>query len=514
MRRKLKKTQERIEFGDFQTPSKLAREICSFLYSQGLRPQSVVEPTCGRGSFVLACLEMFGSAKQVIGIDINDDYLTDLRNRIPAFTRVRLELSNRDFFQIDWQSIFDKLPKPLLIVGNPPWVTSSQLGTLNGTNLPSKSNFQKYKGLDAVTGKSNFDISEWMLMRLCDWMQKHDAFLAMLCKTTVARKVLRYAWRNEFRIRDVSIHIIDTKRYFGASVEGCLLTCRTGDPPSVKQCPVYEGFSNNKKISVVGLLDAELVADLEKYRRWSFLDGIERYRWRSGVKHDCAKVMEFVVQQRRLRNGLGEFCDFEKDFLYPLFKGSDIVANRVAMPKRWVLVTQKDVYENTSLVKEQAPKTWQYLIRHRDRLDNRKSSVYKGRPPFSMFGIGEYAFCLWKVCICGLYKKFHFAVVGPYGDRPPMVDDTCYYIGCNSEEEALLIASLLNSEPAKEFLSSLVFWDSKRPITNEVLRRLDLIPLSQELGVSHALDQYVTRTLFDQQKTRPATADKEMIIGL
>jgi len=493
-----KKTQETIEFGDFQTPTSLAREICSFLYSDGLRPQSVVEPTCGRGSFVLACLETFDSAKKVIGIDINSEYLSDLRNRIPAFTPVRLELSNRDFFQIDWQSIFDKLPKPLLIIGNPPWVTNSQLGTLNSTNLPSKSNFQKYRGLDALTGKSNFDISEWILMHLCDWMQKHNAFLAMLCKTTVARKVLKYAWRNDFRIRDVSIHIIDTKRYFGASVEGCLLVCRTGDPGGVKQCPVYEGLSSNKKISVVGLLDDDLVADLDKYRRWSFLDGIERYKWRSGVKHDCAKIMEFVAQEGRFKNGLGEFCDLEKTLLYPFFKSSDVVHNHVAGPKRWVLITQKDVYEDTSFIKEQAPKTWHYLIRHRDRLDSRKSSVYKGRPGFSLFGIGEYAFRPWKVCISGLYKKLHFAVVGPYADRPPMVDDTCYYIPSKTEDEASLIANLLNSHAAKEFLSSLIFWDSKRPITNDVLRRIDLIVLAQELGMSETLGRYVNKTLFDQ----------------
>ena len=37
---------------------------------------------------------------------------------------------------------------------------------LASPNLPSKSNFQNRKGLDAVTGKANFDISEWMLIQL------------------------------------------------------------------------------------------------------------------------------------------------------------------------------------------------------------------------------------------------------------------------------------------------------------------------------------------------------------
>jgi len=39
------------------------------------------------------------------------------------------------------------------------------LGIWNSDNLPPKSNFQKRRGFEAVTGKSKFDISEWMLLQ-------------------------------------------------------------------------------------------------------------------------------------------------------------------------------------------------------------------------------------------------------------------------------------------------------------------------------------------------------------
>lgn len=501
MSKRTKLTKQCVEFGDFQTPSQLCREICNFLKSQGVRPQSVVEPNCGVGNFVLVCIETFDSTKRVLALDINGEHLQELGNKIVDPDRLQLEVRNMDFFKVDWANVFAGLPKPLLVIGNPPWVTNSQIGALNGTNLPMKCNLHGYNGLDALTGKSNFDISEWMLVRLCEHLQRYDGSLAMLCKTSVARKVLKYAWRNHLQLRDVSIHRIDAEHYFGVSVEACLLVCRTGQPHTAKQCPVYQGLSNKEKTSTVGIRDSELVADIEKYTKWSFLDGVERYKWRSGVKHDCAKVMELIPHSGKFMNGIGEFCDLEPDFMYPLFKSSDIAHNRVTEPKRWVLITQREIQEDTTLIEQQAPKTWDYLVRHSDCFDRRKSSVYMGRPPFSIFGIGEYTFSPWKVCISGLYKKIRFCVLGPHDGRPSMVDDTCYYVSCDTQDEAALIADLLNSKPAEEFLSSLIFWDSKRPITIDVLRRIDLLSLGGELGKSDALRRYLDNTLFDHIST-------------
>jgi hypothetical protein len=72
-----------------------------------------------------------------------------------------------------------------------------------------------------------------------------------------------------------------------------------------------------------------------------------------------------------------------------------------------------------------------------------------------------------------------------------MVDDTCYFIPCQSQEEAELLFELLASAAAKEFLNSLVFPDSKRPITAEVLRRLSFVKLARELGKLDELQQLV-----------------------
>ncbi len=99
-----------------------------------------------------------------------------------------------------------------------------------------------------------------------------------------------------------------------------------------------------------------------------------------------------------------------------------------------------------------------------------------------MFGVGDYAFAPWKVAISGFYKDLQFTVVGPHAGKPVVLDDTCYFVPCRSEEEARYVASLLNSVPAREFYSATIFWDAKRPVTIETLERLDLSALAIELG--------------------------------
>ena len=80
--------------------------------------------------------------------------------------------------------------------------------------MPIKSNFQKHGGLNAVTGKANFDISEWMLIRLLEAMNGRRGTLAMLCKSSTARKTLCYAWKNGMALERSAIYGIDADRPF------------------------------------------------------------------------------------------------------------------------------------------------------------------------------------------------------------------------------------------------------------------------------------------------------------
>ena len=69
------KTVTKTEFGDFQTPLPLAREICALLKREAVEAENVLEPTCGVGAFLLAAAEFFPVAR-LTGLEINADWLT------------------------------------------------------------------------------------------------------------------------------------------------------------------------------------------------------------------------------------------------------------------------------------------------------------------------------------------------------------------------------------------------------------------------------------------------------
>jgi hypothetical protein len=94
-----------------------------------------------------------------------------------------------------------------------------------------------------------------------------------------------------------------------------------------------------------------------------------------------------------------------------------------------------------------------------------------------MFGIGDYSFAPFKVAVSGLHKQPRFRLIHPAGGRPVMLDDTCYFIACDSARQAALVSALLNHRAAAEFFLSLIFVDSKRPVTKRLLGRIDLIEL-------------------------------------
>jgi methylase of polypeptide subunit release factors len=484
-----RRSKQRIEFGDFQTPVDLSVRICDFLFDQGVRPSSVVEPTCGEGNLLLSALDRFTSVTTAIGVDINPEYVERVRTRLAARSHSsRVRVFQGDFFSLDWGRLLKSLPDPVLVIGNPPWVTSSELASLNSTNLPTKTNLQGLSGLDAKTGKSNFDISEWMLIRILESLNHRHATTAMLCKTSVARKVLAHAWKRDLRLRRSRIYLIDAKEAFGASVHACLLVCDTTVSERHEHiCQVYESISEDAYRTTFGYRNHRLIADIECYERWKHLENGSSYSWRSGIKHDCSSIMELRREEKGFRNRLGELSDLETTYVYPMLKSSDIANDDTPKPSRWMLVTQGAVGEDTALIRHTAPRTWAYLTSHSEFFDKRRSSVYKGRPRFSIFGVGGYSFAPWKVAISALYKKLHFAVVEPYARKPVVLDDTCYFIPCQSAEEAHYLAGLLNSEVAREFFRSFIFWDAKRPITVSILGRLSLVALARELGTEETI---------------------------
>lgn len=464
----------RIEFGDFQTPDRLALSVCRRLEVLGIRPDVVIEPTCGIGAFVRAAIEAFPDVREILGFETNDSYLDILRATLEGTrNRNRIHLEHADFFTTNWHEKLLRIHGSVLVVGNFPWVTNATLGAIGGSNLPEKSNFLAHRGFDAISGKANFDISEWMLLEVLRWFNGRDGDVAMLVKTAVARKVLAHAQRQGTMVRDAFLIGIDAKQEFGAAVDACLLVMRFTTEQKLI-CHDYTIFANldDGVGRRVGHRLGLVVGDLAAFEASIHLVGSSPQKWRSGIKHDASAIMEFTQSERGLENGLGEVVELEPDFLYPLLKGSDVGSAKDWRGK-YVLVTQRRVGESTELIRMRAPRTWAYLERHATQLDARGSTIYAKNPRFSIFGVGDYAFYPWKIAICGLYKKLRFRLVGPIDGRPVMFDDTVYQLSFETETEAKATLAMIESDSARSLLSSLIFWDDKRPVKTSILNVLD-----------------------------------------
>ncbi len=80
---------------------------------------------------------MFGKLNLVLSIF----FLSNPDRNKPEITITHCSIFDFDFKSISKQYHFEKL----LIIGNPPWVTNSKLGSLNSSNLPKKNQISRIK---------------------------------------------------------------------------------------------------------------------------------------------------------------------------------------------------------------------------------------------------------------------------------------------------------------------------------------------------------------------------------
>jgi hypothetical protein len=469
--------ENRVEYGDFQTNKQLAESVCNYLKSKNINPKILLEPTCGKGNFILSAIKTFGSLQQIFGIEIQEKYLWHLKFELleyflqnPTANKPQINLYHCSVFDFDFKIIKSQINnQELLVIGNPPWVTNSTLSTLNSTNLPKKSNFKNAKGIDAITGKGNFDIGEFISLKMLDLFSKENGYFAFLIKNSVVKNIVFEQKKNKYPISDIEKHTINAKQEFNASVDASLFVCKFSSTPEFT-AKEFDFYTSKHRVTL-GWVNNKFASDIEKYKKYQHLDGVCPFEWRQGIKHDCAKIMELERIDGGFRNALGEEFELEEDLIYGILKSSDLKEDIVYIPRKYTIITQKRIGEETSQILEKLPKTKAYLHRHKEHFANRKSSIYNDKPMFSIFGVGDYSFKPYKVAISGLYKQTKFTLIKPNG-TVLLLDDTCYFIGFDTFEEAQNIQSLLNQPETQEFIESFMFTDAKRAITKDLLMRI------------------------------------------
>ena len=480
----------RAEYGDFQTNEDLASKVTLHLISKNILPKVVIEPTCGKGNFIIASLKNFKSITTIFGVEIYKPYVWETKFNIinfhlenPKSNKPEISILHCNVFDFDFKNIAKQFYlEEILIIGNPPWVTNSMLGSLNSMNLPRKNNFKNHSGLDAMTGKGNFDIAEFITMSLIETFQNSNGNLLLLVKNSVVKNIVFDQNKRNFKIGTIEKNSIDCKKEFNVSVEASLFYCKLNSVPEFN-CKEFNFYENQNYVQNFGWLENKFVSNIDTYNNTKEIDGESPFVWRQGLKHDCSSIMELDKVNGHYVNGLNEEIKLESDLVYGILKSSDLKNTVINQTRKYTIVTQKKVGQDTKYIKLEFPKTYGYLINHLSDFDARKSSIYNNKPLFSIFGIGDYSFKPYKVAISGLYKTFHFTLVLPQNEKPVMLDDTCYLIGFDKIEFAVYSLILLNSKTTMQFLKSITFSDAKRTFTKDVLMRINLLELAKNMDL-------------------------------
>lgn len=489
------------EYGDFQTNLDLANKVALYLKAKGIQPEIVIEPTCGKGNFIIASLKNFSNVRKIFGVEIYKPYVWETKFNIvnyflenPKNIKPEISIIHCNVFDFNFKKIAkENTSNNILVIGNPPWVTNSKLGSLNSNNLPKKNNFKNHSGLDAMTGKGNFDIAEFITLMMIETFQKINGDIALLVKNSVVKSILIDQINKEYPISKLEKLCIDSKKEFNVSVEACLFYCKLHSK-SEFECSEFDFYTQNdlkaiqnsqRKNKRFGWLEGKFVSNIDTYLDTKDIDGQSQFVWRQGLKHDCSSIMELDKVNNYYVNGLKEEVELEEELVYGLLKSSDLKNTIIDQTRKFTIVTQKKVGQETNYIKSDYPKTYKYLTEHIANFSARKSSIYNNKPLFSIFGIGDYSFKPYKVAISGLYKTFHFTLILPQNDKPVMLDDTCYLIGFDKIEFALYSLILLNSDTTVQLLKSITFSDAKRTFTKDILMRIDLLQLAKYIEKAH-----------------------------
>ena len=125
------------------------------------------------------------------------------------------------------------------------------------------------------------------------------------------------------------------------------------------------------------------------------------------------------------------------------------------------------------------PKAWRYLSRFESEL--RHSGIFRryfksSNPFYSIFNIGDYTFCHYKVLTREIAGSLTSAVVGRRDGKPCIPDHKLIMVGCDGLMEANFLCAALNSSPARLFVDSYVI---KTQFSTHIFDLLAIPPYSE-----------------------------------
>jgi len=449
---------QKVIHGDYQTPSPLAIEVAHLVRRRlPFEPELVVEPTCGEGSIAVAAAQAFPFAR-IAGYELDAGKVEHLQSS--SLMPLNLTATVANFFEVDWstQLTVDRC----VVVGNPPWVAVSRLGELGSTNRPTVSLKLGHSGIENKLGASNFDIAEYMTLVLaaCLAAKEHGA-VALLLKATAVRRLA--VQLQAVRPTDIYFFRIDGRKHFNISVPCGLLYFDfrvSGAEPAYLEYESFDAAAPSRQLVIRGRQLVAPAAGVEPF--------ISGQKFRSGVKHDAAEVLELTRGEGAFVNKRGERVDLPAAAVFPLVKSAGLGQP----PVKALVVPPSGLANYAGAAQMPHEPLLHYLQQNKAVFERRKSSVYAKIGEFAVFGIGPYSFQPWKVAISAFSKTPTFYVVGPQCGRPVLFDDTVYFLAFDSREDAEKAFTKLMSTEAQAALTARIFKEDMRSVKAKVLNDL------------------------------------------
>lgn len=512
----------RMALGEFHTPLSVCRTIVRNIGEKKVQNESFMDPGSGSGTFISACIEkkiekggdtdLRQVLNNVYAIDLNpisvkstklsyliavsdliqDEGIQDIE--LPVFLKDALELTRNDRI-IYRDSIIDLSVDNL--IGNPPYVTWDNLPK-NVKNAwvdeyVERLSLLPKEGADKRLGHANDDISVSYA-----WVCIHKYLNSNGSATFVMKRDLMKGSSGElFRnmeVGDVNLSLewvmdFNKLRPFGSDVQVDVATysmsksSTTDFPVSCKSIKSNNNsksdFSSEESILDTLRFDNLELVPIDKRDSSSILVdrkigrevlGECEYDIRHGVKGDRKSV--FKIDKDTVN-------DIENDRVFPFVTSRHVVKfGLFGTPDRYLLPIDKSNENNLEHVKNELPKTYQYLDSHRDELGSRRSSWLSDGEFYNMFGVGDYTWKDYKVCWCRLGYKPHFAVFSEHKDslldkKMVVPGDHYMYIPLDNRMPAHYVNGLLNSTPYQEAIAA-ISSRGKSSITKSVINRLKI----------------------------------------
>lgn len=489
----------RHTLGEYYTPNWFANFVLDRIGYTGER--RILDPACGSGTFLTLAYQRLvqtGIPKplsKIAGIDVNP--LACLS------AKANLILNMREWDDEIILPIYcaDSLLNPPdigefdVIIGNPPWVNWETLP--DNYRHATKALWEQYglfphTGFDSILGKGKKDLSLVLTYAVIDQYLKQSGTLAFIItqsvlKTGGASEGFRRFDFGENNIKPKHVDDFSKLRIFsGAETKPIVLILAQDAPPQPSyylwQSDGKQTIKDTAKNNIVDKLSysdfiaepvdtptsAWLTGKKEALSAVRKVVGASDYTAHAGVYTGGAnavywlEVLERKDNQLLVRNIIEGSkrpvaqveAWLEADFIYPFLRGRD-VSKWQANPTAHILIVQDPLTRqgyDEAWLQENYPLTYDYLKQFEANL--RQRATYKRYfrdtvPFYTMFDIGNYTFCPYKVVWHGFGKKrMEAVVVGSINDKPIMTNQAMHpFIGLDNEDEAHFLSACLNSSP-------------------------------------------------------------------